>query len=358
MTHVWYLMYIINQNTLSMPPVFVAFLVVMLDMIEFILSILVKWVVSFLPVKIIRDDNGKPFLYRYNLLMCSANGPGVCIHRFVASDPDRGFHDHPWNGFSFILSGRYTERVLNLHDNNGNDVKTKIHNMDNYDEYQRNRFRFNCFKGKDKFHRVMIRPYEEAWTIFFSTTRAKTWGMIGLDGKYRSMSVQVKDTDGGWWKEPNVKTGYELENRIPHSGVSMTVDIAVVQDDSILLIKRGKDPYKDYWALPGGRVEKSDGSLVTAALRELKEETNLDLQKDNLQFVTLVGNNKRDPRGFCTSCLYLAQFDEPIPQKIRAGDDAVEYKWATFEDILKDDTELLAFDHRELIGKVQHTMTK
>lgn len=44
----------------------------------------------------------------------------------------------------------------------------------------------------------------------------------------------------------------------------------------VLLIKRGKDPYKDCWAFPGGRIEQKDGTIINAAYRELKEETNIE----------------------------------------------------------------------------------
>ena len=58
---------------------------------------------------------------------------------------------------------------------------------------------------------------------------------------------------------------------------SLTADIFIFDDEfNFILIKRGNDPYKDCWALPGGFVEYGE-SVETAAIREAKEETSIDL---------------------------------------------------------------------------------
>lgn len=140
-------------------------------------------ITNYLPVKVIRDDKGVPFLYRYHLFILGKDGPGMCIHRFVKSDPERGYHDHPWNkAVSFILAGGYTERIL----------KNK-----NSTEYKRNRWTFNFLNGNDVFHRVMLEEGKDAWTLFAFQKRSKTWGMVSLEGKYKQMSDTISDKDGG-----------------------------------------------------------------------------------------------------------------------------------------------------------------
>ena len=305
----------------------------MLDFIESWIRWFVVFITNYLPVKIIRDDHGRPFLYRYHLFSFTNNGPGICIHRFIKSDPDRGYHDHPWkHSFSFILCGGYSERIYDK------DSETK------YKVIQRGRWNINYLKGEGVYHRVMIDEDKDAWTIFFFGTRSKTWGMIGLDDKYKSMSTQIEDNDGGWWN--HVMKGLSLHMRTRNVGnVISTVDSVIIAENKVLLIKRGKAPFKDMWAFPGGRIEQKDCDIRLAALRELHEETGLD--RINLKYHSTVGDIFRDPRGFCLSVIYTAKLDK-IPDGVRAGDDAVDYDWFDIDDLPK-----MAFDHNSIMNKIK-----
>lgn len=299
------------------------------DCIEQCIRWFIVFLTDFLPVKVIRDDKGTPFLYRYHLFTFGYDGPGLCIHHFVKSDPGRGYHDHPWSSAtSFILSGGYEERILN------NDSKIR------YTTYHRNRWSFNYLDGAKTFHRVMIPENKDAWTIFAFKGRSKTWGMISLEGEYKAMSTQVSDNDGGWWN--SVGKGYGVHGHIDHPGkIIATVDIIIKAENKVLLIKRGKEPFKGEWALPGGRIEQKDTDIMAAALRELKEETQLEVP---LKYLKTIGNSTRDPRGFGLTNVFVATLDE-IPNNVRAGDDAVDYEWFDFDYIPTS----LAFDHLDIL---------
>lgn len=124
----------------------------------------------------------------------------------------------------------------------------------------------------------------------------------------------------------------------------VTVDIIVINrvNDKykILLIRRGKDPFKGYWALPGGFVDM-DEELDVAASRELKEETNLE-NLELLQFKTF-GTLGRDPRGRTISVIYYAITDNLLHQTA-AGDDAALAEWFDIDNL-----PILAFDHKAII---------
>ena len=125
---------------------------------------------------------------------------------------------------------------------------------------------------------------------------------------------------------------------------SVTVDLVIftiAEDDlKVLLIRRGQEPFKGRWALPGGFVE-IDESLERAAARELKEEvgvTNVYLE----QLYTF-GEPKRDPRGRVISVTYFALVDAER-QRIVAASDAAEAQWHSVFDPPK-----LAFDHAKIL---------
>lgn len=117
-----------------------------------------------------------------------------------------------------------------------------------------------------------------------------------------------------------------------------TVDIIIeIQSEGIVLIKRKNPPYG--WAIPGGFVDYGE-SLKDAAIREAKEETNLDVKLIR-QFHTYSDPN-RDPRYHTISTVYIAK-SKGIPQ---AKDDAIEIGIFT-QSNLPDE---IAFDHRSILS--------
>ena len=111
------------------------------------------WLTARLPAEEIAHQ-GVKFMERY--YVTTLLGWRVYIHRFIGSDPD-GLHDHPWRyGFSVILSGEYREQ--------------------RWDGIHLRRWG-NAVHG-DTFHRVVMPPGTEAWTLFAHTRRCKQWGFL------------------------------------------------------------------------------------------------------------------------------------------------------------------------------------
>ncbi len=68
---------------------------------------LITSLAGLLPLRIISDD-GRPYLERY--YVGTIFGRRLYLHRFVGSDPKRGWHDHPWYpAYSVVLWGEYGE---------------------------------------------------------------------------------------------------------------------------------------------------------------------------------------------------------------------------------------------------------
>lgn len=75
------------------------------------------------------------------------------------------------------------------------------------------------------------------------------------------------------------------------------VSAIIIESEKILLLHRIK-PNKDYFVLPGGSVEENEDN-VSALIREIKEETNLEIEIDKLLWQV---NNAFDER---TQFIYL-----------------------------------------------------
>lgn len=111
-------------------------------------------------------------------------------------------------------------------------------------------------------------------------------------------------------------------------------------DHAILLIRRKDDPYKNFWALPGGFMQM-DETAEECAKRELKEETGIRVSEiEQLHTFSAVD---RDPRGRTISISFVA-FVNASENRITAGDDAGEAQWFRLDNLPS-----LAFDHEQIL---------
>lgn len=135
----------------------------------------------------------------------------------------------------------------------------------------------------------------------------------------------------------------------PHPAVTTDVVILTVLDGAlkVLLIKRGMDPFKGKWALPGGFV-KIDESVDTCAVRELEEEAGI---KDvYLEQLYTFGRVNRDPRERVISVAYYALIPGDDVE-LKAGTDAAEAKWFDVSELPE-----LSFDHSEILAMARQRL--
>ena len=122
---------------------------------------------------------------------------------------------------------------------------------------------------------------------------------------------------------------------------SLTADIFIYDDElNFILIKRKNEPFKDCWALPGGFVEYGE-SVETAAIREAKEETSIDVELESL--VNVYSKPDRDPRGHTVTVVYIAKGDFNTK---KADSDAKDIGIFSKEQLDKLE---IAFDHKKII---------
>ena len=147
--------------------------------------------------RVINGPDEQPYLERYHLMRLPF-GYRVYLHRFVASDPGRGLHNHPWkHALSLLLCGSYQEtRMLRADSNHA------------LQQRELRPGRLNFISG-DVFHRINLAQGSECWSLFVHAPKASDWGFIqqhgyqrGYQGGYQDHNEVVTQASNPlWWKQ-------------------------------------------------------------------------------------------------------------------------------------------------------------
>lgn len=119
---------------------------------------------------------------------------------------------------------------------------------------------------------------------------------------------------------------------------ALTADAILLKGRQILLVRRGQEPHKGAWALPGGFVEVGE-TTENACRRELVEETGL--RGDIVDLLGVYSEPARDPRGHTITIAYVLKVGGIV--QIAVGDDAEEARWFDLDTLPE-----LAFDHARI----------
>ncbi len=117
-----------------------------------------------------------------------------------------------------------------------------------------------------------------------------------------------------------------IKGDVESKGPIVGVGAVVIRDDNhLLMVRRGKEPAKGLWSLPGGRLEHGE-YIADAVAREVKEETGLDVEVLRLAGIFEVPGERH-----YVILDYVADV-EGRPEPL-AGQDADDARWVAFEDI-------------------------
>lgn len=134
----------------------------------------------------------------------------------------------------------------------------------------------------------------------------------------------------------------------PHCGKSIqlyanpkpTTDVIIYDPDrGIVIIRRANIPHG--YALPGGFVDEGE-QIEHAAIREMREETGLDVRLEGL--LGVYSKPDRDPRSHTVSTVYVGSTLNP--EALKAGDDASSAAWHRLDSL----PEPIVFDHAKIIN--------
>lgn len=186
----------------------------------------------------------------------------------------------------------------------------------------------------------MAMSYRHAWGVLHriaqsaggkvveSTRGGKKGGLTSLTSfgeeilrEYENKAASLQSQFDNQWRKPSV-----------------TADGIVVKGHEVALIRRGKEPFKGSYALPGGFLNYGE-TLEHCVVREVQEETGL-----RTEIVGLVGvfsSPDRDPRGHFVTAVYHLKV---VGGTMRAGDDAEGAEWVHLDRLPR-----FAFDHGKIV---------
>jgi 8-oxo-dGTP diphosphatase len=132
------------------------------------------------------------------------------------------------------------------------------------------------------------------------------------------------------------------------SGRRLTADVVLFTKRegvlAVLVVERGKEPFRGALALPGGFVEPGERA-ADAAARELAEETGVVVARDRLRRFGRYNKRGRDPRGAVESVAFHVYV--PGAPALKGGGDAAGARWVTLAEFFATD---VAFDHRRIVA--------
>ncbi|KLD64401.1 bifunctional nicotinamide-nucleotide adenylyltransferase/Nudix hydroxylase [Dyella japonica] len=116
----------------------------------------------------------------------------------------------------------------------------------------------------------------------------------------------------------------------PYPPTFVTTDAVVVHSGHVLLVRRRSEPGKGLWALPGGFVQQ-DEAILTACLRELREETRLKIPlpvlKGSIKGQHVFDHPDRSLRGRTITHAYHFDFPAGELPAVKGSDDAEKAHW-------------------------------
>ncbi|WP_420994130.1 bifunctional nicotinamide-nucleotide adenylyltransferase/Nudix hydroxylase [Cupriavidus sp. 30B13] len=142
----------------------------------------------------------------------------------------------------------------------------------------------------------------------------------------------------------------------PYPPVFVTVDAVVRCRGHVLLIRRGGQPGRGAWALPGGFLDQHE-RVADAVLRELDEETRFNLPKAALQQAcraqALFDHPERSQRGRTLTHAFFFDLALDALPGVDAADDAAAVRWVPQRELLALEAQMFE-DHLLILDHFLH----
>ena len=115
-----------------------------------------------------------------------------------------------------------------------------------------------------------------------------------------------------------------------HCYPKAAVSALIVRDGKVLFVKRGREPGRGLWSLPGGGIEPGE-TMREAVAREVLEETSLGVEVGDVAWVydVIIREDRELKYHFVIVCHYASV----VSGELAASTDAEEARWVPLEDV-------------------------
>lgn len=124
----------------------------------------------------------------------------------------------------------------------------------------------------------------------------------------------------------------------PFSTPRVAVLAVTYQADQLILVQRKNEPQKGGWGFPGGSVWPGE-SLYDAAVRELREETGVAAEPEQLLEVVEVNEFDADNRHH--HFILVPVLCRYLNGELQPGDDATDCRWMSVSEIVRQQSDLI-----------------
>jgi len=144
----------------------------------------------------------------------------------------------------------------------------------------------------------------------------------------------------------------QMWSNTPYPVSFITTDAVVIKSGHVLVVKRRGYPGKGLLALPGGFLNPKE-QVINGCIRELKEETCIQIPKDELQKRIIdekvFDHPERSLRGRTITHAFCIDLGSGTLPKVKGDDDAEHAFWMPIRDVLRNEEQFFE-DHFHIIN--------